>query len=133
MSPDVLDEVIRKAGKELQHRSQPAAVSLTIGTERGTVYPVSDVARIAEVAKQHGLYFHIDGARMANALVALGTSARSVTTELGVDVLSFGATKTGRSTRKLSSCSGNTSPKSCTTDFAAPAKCGRRCAIQPLS
>ena len=32
---------------------------------------------------------------MANALVALGTSARSVTTDLGVDVLSFGATKNG--------------------------------------
>ncbi len=32
---------------------------------------------------------------MANALVALGASARSVTTDLGVDVLSFGATKNG--------------------------------------
>ena len=95
MSADVLDEVIRKAGKGLQHRSQPAAVNLTIGTERGTAYPVNDIARIAEVAKKHGLYFHIDGARMANALVALGTSARSVTTDLGVDVLSFGATKNG--------------------------------------
>jgi threonine aldolase len=95
MSADVLDEVIRKAGKGLQHRSQPAAVNLTIGTERGTAYPVIDIARIAEVAKRHGLYFHIDGARMANALVALGTSAQSVTTDLGVDVLSFGATKNG--------------------------------------
>jgi threonine aldolase len=95
MSADVLDEVIRKAGKGLQHRSQPAAVNLTIGTERGTAYPVIDIARIAEVAKRHGLYFHIDGARMANALVALGTSARTVTTDLGVDVLSFGATKNG--------------------------------------
>src|SRR5215213_7626158 len=92
---NVLDEVIRKAGKGLQHRSQPAAVNLTIGTERGTAYPVIDIARIAEVTKKHGLYFHIDGARMANALVALGTSARSVTTDLGADVLSFGATKNG--------------------------------------
>src|SRR5215216_1295464 len=95
MSADVLDEVIRKAGKGLQHRSQPAAVNLTIGTERGTAYPVNDIARIAEVAKKHGLHFHIDGARLANALIALGTSARSVTTDLGVDVLSFGATKNG--------------------------------------
>ena len=70
-------------------------MNLTIGTERGTVYPVSEIARIAEVARKHGLYFHIDGARMANALVALGTSVRSVTTDLGVDVLSFGATKNG--------------------------------------
>ncbi len=95
MSADALDEVIRRAGKGLPHRSQPAAVSLTIGTERGTVYPVSEIARIAEVARRHGLYLHIDGARMANALVALGTSVRSVTTDLGVDALSFGATKNG--------------------------------------
>jgi threonine aldolase len=95
MSADALNEVIRKAGKGLQHRSQPAAVSLTIGTERGTVYPISEIARIAEVARKHGLHFHIDGARFANALVALGTSARSVTTDLGVDALSFGATKNG--------------------------------------
>ena len=54
MSADVLDEVIRKAGKGLQHRSQPAAVNLIIGTERGTAYPVIDIARIAEVAKRHG-------------------------------------------------------------------------------
>jgi threonine aldolase len=95
MSADMLDEVIRKAGKGLQHRSQPAAVSLTIGTERGTVYPVREIARITEVARRHGLLVHIDGARLANALVALGTSAQSVTTDLGVDVLSFGATKNG--------------------------------------
>ena len=95
ISAEELDEVIRKAGRGLQHRSQPAAVNLTIGTERGTVYPVSEIARIAEVARKHALHFHIDGARMANALVAMGTSVRSVTTDLGVDVLSFGATKNG--------------------------------------
>lgn len=95
MSADALEEVVRTAGRGLQHRSQPAAVSLTVGTERGPVYPVREIARIAEVARRHGLQFHIDGARLANALVALGTSARSVTTDLGVDVLSFGATKNG--------------------------------------
>jgi len=95
MTAEALDEVISKAGKGLQHRSQPAAVNLTISTERGTVYPVKEIARIAEVTKKHGLKFHMDGARMANALVALGASAKSVTTDLGVDVLSFGATKNG--------------------------------------
>jgi hypothetical protein len=59
MSADALEEVIRNAGKGLPHRSQPAAVSLTIGTERGTVYPVSEIARIAEVARRHGLHLHI--------------------------------------------------------------------------
>jgi threonine aldolase len=95
MDADALDEAIRKAGKGFQHRSQPAVVNLTIGTERGTVYPVKELERIAETTKRHGLRFHMDGARMANALVALGASAKDVTTRLGVDVLSFGATKNG--------------------------------------
>ena len=133
MSADVLDEMIRKAGKGLQHRSQPAAVNLTIGTERGTAYPVIDIARIAEVAKKHGLYFHIDGARMANALVALGTSARSVTTDLGVDVLSFGATKNGTLNTEASVVFRKQIAEELRYDFAAPVRCGRKCAIQPLS
>lgn len=95
MDPDALDAAIRSAGKGMQHRSQPAVVNLTIATERGTVYPMKDLERIAQIAKSHGLLFHMDGARMANALVALGKSAADVTTKLGVDVLSFGATKNG--------------------------------------
>jgi threonine aldolase len=95
MSAESLEETIRKAGKGQQHRPQPGAVSLTIGTERGTVYPAPEIARIAEVTKRHGLTLHMDGARLANALVSLGTSVKSVTTDLGVDVLSFGATKNG--------------------------------------
>ncbi|MSP47799.1 MAG: aminotransferase class I/II-fold pyridoxal phosphate-dependent enzyme [Alphaproteobacteria bacterium] len=95
MDVDALDEAIRKAGKGLAHRAQPATVNLTIATERGTVYPLKDLERIAEVTKRHGLRFHMDGARMANALAALGASAADVTTRIGVDVLSFGATKNG--------------------------------------
>lgn len=95
MSAEALEEAIRKAGVGMQQRSQPAAVNLTIGTERGTVYRPAELARIADVAKRHGLRLHMDGARLANALVTLGVPVRSVTTDLGVDVLSFGATKNG--------------------------------------
>jgi threonine aldolase len=95
MDVDALDEAIRVSGKGLQHRSQAAVVNLTIATERGAVYPMRELERIAEVTKRHGLKLHMDGARMANALVALGASAADVTTRLGVDVLSFGATKNG--------------------------------------
>ena len=95
MDVDALDEAIRTSGKGMQHRSQAAVVNLTIATERGAVYPMRDLERIAEVTKRHGLKFHMDGARMANALAALGKSAADVTTRLGVDVLSFGATKNG--------------------------------------
>jgi threonine aldolase len=41
------------------------------------------------------MYLHVDGARIANAVVALGLDLRQATRDLGVDVLSFGATKNG--------------------------------------
>jgi len=56
---------------------------------------VSDIARITEAARSHRLKVHMDGARLANALVTLGVPVKNVTTDLGVDVLSFGATKNG--------------------------------------
>ena len=42
-----------------------------------------------------GLRIHIDGARVANALAALGCSPADLTWRAGVDVLSLGATKNG--------------------------------------
>ena len=73
----------------------PRAVSITQGTEAGTVYPLREVRAIAELAKARGLHVHLDGARLANALVRLGCSPAELTWKAGVDVLSFGATKNG--------------------------------------
>ncbi len=77
------------------HAVQPAAVSLTQSSEAGTVYDLDELAAIAEVAKARGLGLHMDGARFANALVALGCTPAEATWKAGVDVLSFGATKNG--------------------------------------
>ncbi len=41
------------------------------------------------------MFLHLDGARIANAVAALNTDFRSITTDAGVDVLSFGGTKNG--------------------------------------
>ena len=41
------------------------------------------------------MYLHIDGARIANAAVALGCTFKEMTTDLGVDIISFGGTKNG--------------------------------------
>jgi threonine aldolase len=73
----------------------PRAVSITQGTEAGTVYPLREVRAIAELAKARGLYVHLDGARLANALARLGSTPAELTWKAGVDVLSFGATKNG--------------------------------------
>jgi threonine aldolase len=82
-------------GKGIVHHMQPAAISLTQATEAGTVYRPDEIAALGELARRHGLGFHVDGARFANALVYLGCTPADVTWRAGIDVLSFGATKNG--------------------------------------
>jgi len=77
------------------HRSPPAVVSITQSTEIGSLYTMEEVSSISEVARSHGLPLHMDGARFANAIVALGKSPAEVTWRSGVDILSLGATKNG--------------------------------------
>ena len=82
-------------GKGDVHCVQPSAVSITQCTEEGLVYSRDEVAAIAQVCREAGVPLHMDGARFANALVALGCSPAEITWKAGVDVLSFGATKNG--------------------------------------
>ena len=81
-----------------QHHVQPAVVSVTQGTELGTLYSPDELAAICDAAHALGMYVHLDGARLANAAAALGrgpAGVRLFTTDVGVDVVSFGATKVG--------------------------------------
>ena len=78
-----------------EHHVQPAVVSLTQVTEYGTVYSVAELTEICRVAHELGMRVHMDGARIANAAAALGCSLRAFTRDVGVDILSFGATKNG--------------------------------------
>ena len=77
------------------HHSQPAVLSFTQPTDMGTIYTLDDLATVVAAGKTHGLRVHVDGARFANALVALDCSPADMTWRLGVDVLSLGATKNG--------------------------------------
>jgi threonine aldolase len=78
-----------------EHAVQPRVVSITQATELGTVYTVEETRAIADAAHELDMYLHIDGARLSNAAVSLGASLREVTTDAGVDALSFGGTKNG--------------------------------------
>lgn len=77
------------------HHAQQRIVSITQSTELGTVYTLDETRAIAEATHQLDMLLHVDGARLSNAAAALGTGFKEMTTDLGVDVVSFGATKNG--------------------------------------
>jgi threonine aldolase len=77
------------------HQVQPAAISMTNATEYGLVYRAAEVAAIGELAKERNLALHMDGARLANAVVSTGQSLADLTWRAGVDALSFGFVKNG--------------------------------------
>lgn len=78
-----------------QHYSQPRVISITQPTELGTCYTLEEIKQIAQLARKHNMYVHIDGARLANALYFLKTSFNEMLTKTGVDIVSFGGTKNG--------------------------------------
>lgn len=77
------------------HHVQPAAISISQSSEVGTVYTLDELRALGEVARRHGLLFHVDGARLANAAAALDVDLRTLLVETGVDVCTFGGTKNG--------------------------------------
>ena len=77
------------------HSPKPHVVSVTQSTELGTVYSREELAAICEFARARSMFVHMDGARFANAVAALGCTPKSITWELGVDVLCLGGTKNG--------------------------------------
>jgi threonine aldolase len=82
-------------GFGFEHHSQPRVVSITQTTEMGTVYTPQEIKEIADFAHENNLYLHMDGARLFNAAASLDLPLRAITSDCGVDVLSFGGTKNG--------------------------------------
>jgi threonine aldolase len=78
-----------------QHHVQVKVISITQGTELGTVYKPDEVKALARFAHDRKMFLHMDGARIANAAASLKLNLRQATRDLGVDVLSFGGTKNG--------------------------------------
>ncbi|RWP14857.1 MAG: low specificity L-threonine aldolase [Mesorhizobium sp.] len=95
IDPNMLDRAVGRFAPEIVHSGRPMAVSITQSTEVGTIYTLNEIATISAIAKHHKLPLHMDGARFANALVALETTPAEMTWKGGVDILSFGGTKNG--------------------------------------
>jgi threonine aldolase len=82
-------------GFDFEHHSQPKVISITQATEMGTVYTADEIKKISDFIHINNMLLHMDGARIANAAVALNLPFKAFTTDAGVDVLSFGGTKNG--------------------------------------
>ena len=93
LTPELVKTQLHGFGFE--HHSQPRAISIAQATELGTLYTLDEIRALADLAHSYNMYLHVDGARLANAAVALGCTFKEMTTEQGVDCLSFGGTKNG--------------------------------------
>jgi len=91
LTPELVESRIARVGDE--HAVQPHVVSISQCTELGTLYTVAEVQELADLAHEHHMVLHVDGARLSNAAVALGVGLHEAAA--GADVLSFGGTKNG--------------------------------------
>jgi threonine aldolase len=93
LTPELIDREAWGWGDE--HRAQPGVVSVTQTTELGTAYTLDELRAVADHAHELGMAVHLDGARLANAAAHLDVPLRALTTDVGIDVVSFGGTKNG--------------------------------------
>lgn len=93
LTPELVESRIERRGDE--HAVQPRVVSISQCTELGTIYTQAEIHALAEHAHAHQLVLHMDGARLSNAAAALELRLGELSTEAGVDILSFGGTKNG--------------------------------------
>ncbi len=77
------------------HYPKPRVITLTQATEVGTLYSIDELKAIRAVADRYKLHIHMDGARFANAVAAMGCTPADITWKAGVDVLCFSGTKNG--------------------------------------
>jgi threonine aldolase len=91
LTPELVRRRIERLGDE--HAVQPRAISISQCTELGTVYRRDELRAMRELAREHGLILHVDGARLANAAAALDVDLFGACGE--ADVVSFGGTKNG--------------------------------------
>ena len=94
VAPDAVDAAVAGIRKDV-HQVQARALSITNATEYGLTYTANEVTTLGETARRHGLAFHLDGARFANAVVSTGASPADLSWRAGVEAMSFGFVKNG--------------------------------------
>ncbi len=95
IDPQSFDAALEAYPRGLVKQVQPAVLTLSQATESGTLYSLDEIAAFGARAHDAGLAVHMDGARFANSIAALGCTPAQMTWRAGVDALSLGASKNG--------------------------------------
>jgi threonine aldolase len=76
-TPEALDAAIRAhpAGDRYAPRPRLVCVEQPTNMGGGRVWPLAQVEAVLDIAREHGLRTHLDGARLMNAAVASGIDA----------------------------------------------------------
>ena len=93
LTPELVEPLLSRTGNV--HHTQPKVISISQSTELGTVYSLNELKTLCRFAHENGMYVHLDGARISNAVAALGVSLKEATVDCGIDIMSFGGTKNG--------------------------------------
>lgn len=93
LTPSMIQPLLSAKGNV--HHTQPKVISISQSTELGTVYSLDELRSLCDFAHKNDMYVHLDGARIANAVAALGVSLKEATVDCGIDIMSFGGTKNG--------------------------------------
>lgn len=93
LTPEMIQPLLGRIGNV--HNTQPKVISISQSTELGTVYSLAELKALCDFAHANGMYVHLDGARISNAVAALGVSLKEATVDCGIDIMSFGGTKNG--------------------------------------
>jgi threonine aldolase len=93
LSPESIEAIVTR--RTDIHYPRPRVLSLTQPTEVGTLYGLDELQELTSTARRFGLRVQMDGARLANAIVALDKPPSDVTWKVGVDVLCLGGAKMG--------------------------------------
>lgn len=93
LNPELVERLVTRRSDI--HHPKPRVLSVTQPTELGTLYSIDELQALSELVRRFGMKVHMDGARLANAIAALGVAPSEITWKAGVDILCLGGAKMG--------------------------------------
>lgn len=78
-----------------EHMAQPKLVYISVPTELGTMYSLSELKAISKICREYGLYLFADGARLGYGLAEAGNDITLADMAQLCDVFYIGGTKMG--------------------------------------